>query len=311
MERLAAIDIGTNSTRLLIGELLLRGEMQPLATELRTTRLGKGVDSSQCLQPEAIERTIKALSEYRRLLDDYQVNKFRVVATSAVRDAVNRQLFIDKVNERTGLNVEVISGEEEAELSYLGVVKGLSDQLLDSNLVLDIGGGSTEFILGVKDKIKERFSIDVGAVRMTEKSSDIEQRSEMISSLITPVIKKIDDNLECLLGVGGTITTLAAIDQSLSSYDPKKVHGYALDISTIKEILLKLNTKSITERKAVIGLQPKRADIIVAGIQILLEIMKRMRKKKIIVSESDILEGIIYDYSKKKKTKVKESNKGI
>ncbi|SKA11015.1 exopolyphosphatase / guanosine-5'-triphosphate,3'-diphosphate pyrophosphatase [Selenihalanaerobacter shriftii] len=295
---MAAIDIGTNSTRLLIGRLLETGQIRPLVTELRTTRLGDGVDASRSLKGEAMNRVIKALKEYKELINQQKLDKVRVVATSAVRDSSNQREFIKKVKIETGLEVDVISGEEEAELSYLGVIKGLSNSLLDANLVIDIGGGSTEFIFGSKNEIKERRSIDVGAVRMTEKFEEVEQRRDLIVRELFSITERFQNKSKILLGVGGTITTLAAIDQNLAIYNRNKVHGYSLGFPTVKKIFLDLKAKTISERKKVTGLQPKRADIIVAGIQILLEIMERLGKKEVVVSESDILDGIIYEYYK-------------
>lgn len=299
MEPIAAIDIGTNSTRLLIGRLSSDNKIEPLVTELRTTRLGDGVDASNYLKRKAIDRTIDALQEYKRLIDEWKVTKIRVVATSALRGVSNQEEFIEKVKLKTDLEVEVISGVEEANLSYLGVIKGLSHLLADNNLVIDIGGGSTEFITGSANEVENRFSIDVGAVRMTEKTSQIKKRANLISNSLASKLKRIQNKeILTLFGVGGTITTLAAIDQELEPYSQDKVHGYSLDFSAIKRIFLDLNEKSIDERKKVIGLQPSRADIIVAGVQILLKIMEKLKVDNIIVSESDILDGIIYQYCK-------------
>ncbi|MBM7623872.1 Ppx/GppA phosphatase family protein [Sporohalobacter salinus] len=294
MSKMATIDIGTNSTRLLIAEIKNKQKIKPLVTELRTTRLGDGVDKYRYLNDEAIERTVEALKEYAELIANYQVDNVKAVATSAVRDVSNQQEFITKVRTDTGIKVEIIDGKQEANLSYLGVVKGLDCQLTDANLVLDIGGGSTELIFGTETKIKEKVSVDVGAVRMTEKSSDIKMRQELIAELLSPVLNELPIKSEMLLGVGGTITTLAAIDQQLSPYEPDKVHGYKLELPIIERILSNLRVKTINERKKVIGLQSERADIIVAGIQILLEVMNGLNMSDIIVSEADILEGLVY-----------------
>jgi exopolyphosphatase/guanosine-5'-triphosphate,3'-diphosphate pyrophosphatase len=297
MEEMAAIDIGTNSTRLLIAKFV-NDRTKPLVTELRTTRLGDGINAANTLKEEAIARTIKALQEYKDLIDDWEVKTVKAVATNAVRSISNQQQFIKRVKDQTGVEIEVISGEKEATLSYLGVVKALPEVLSELNLIIDIGGGSTELITGSRKQINNKFSIDVGAVRMTEESSQIKKREELIHELINPVINKLSNKTYTTLGVGGTITTLAAIDQQLSPYFSEKVHGYSLGISTIKRIFLDLNEKSINEKKKVVGLQASRADIIVAGIQILLEIMGSLEINEIIVSESDILNGIFYKYHK-------------
>lgn len=296
MSKVAAIDIGTNSTRLLIAEVESSQSIIPLVTELKTTRLGAGVDKNGYLQAEAIDRTVAALQEYAKLTADYQVEDVRAVATSAVRDVSNQQEFVTKVKIETGIEVNIIDGNKEADLSYLGAVKGLDCQLTASNLVLDIGGGSTEFIFGSRTEIREKVSIDVGAVRMTEKKTGLEPRQELIGELLNPVLEKLQGRVEMLLGVGGTITTLTAVDQQLSPYKPDKVHAYQLKLETIERILSDLSTKTISERKQVVGLQSERADIIVAGVQILLEVMDSLNISEITVSEADILDGLIYDY---------------
>ncbi|MCK8824901.1 Ppx/GppA phosphatase family protein [Fuchsiella alkaliacetigena] len=298
MNRAAAIDIGTNSTRLLIGELNKTGKITPLASELQITRLGAKVDQTGRLNQASIQRTIEALAKYKSLLEQYQVREVRVVATSAARDVSNQAEFINKVKERTGLKVEIITGTEEARLSYLGVIKSLSELLATDNLVLDIGGGSTEFIFGSSQRIEDKFSLNVGAVRMTEQSKVISEREKLIKKTLLPQIRKLTGKVKALFGVGGTITTLAAIERQLVTYDPQKVHGYLLKLTTIERIFSDLAAKTIEERKEVIGLQPKRADIIVAGVQILLLIMEVLELTEIIVSEADILEGIIYDCCK-------------
>lgn len=298
MSKVATIDIGTNSTRLLIAEVDNNQGIKPLVTELRTTRLGDGVDEYGCLKVEAIERTVKALKEYATLAVDYQVDDIKAVATSAVRDVSNQQEFITKVKTETGIGVKVIGGSQEASLSYLGAIKGLNCQLSAANLVLDIGGGSTEFIFGSQTEIKEKISVDVGAVRMTEKKSELKPRQELISELLSSVLDNLQGKPELLLGVGGTITTLAAVEQQLVPYNSNKVHGYQLELATIERILSDLSIKPISERKKVAGLQPERADIIVAGIQILLEVMTGLDMLDIIVSEADILDGLVYKHYK-------------
>ena len=295
MKRAAAIDIGTNSTRLLIGELDTAGKITPLASKLQITRLGAKVDQTGYLSQQAIQRTVEALAEYKSLLEKYQVTEVRVVATSAARDVNNQSDFINRVKERTGLKVEIITGAEEARLSYLGVIKSLPELLSTDNLVLDIGGGSTEFIFGSPQMIEDKFSLNVGAVRMTEQSEVISERKKLIMESLLPQLRKLKGKVKTLFGVGGTITTLAAIDQGLVTYDPQKVHGYLLKLTTIERILSDLAAKTTEERKEVVGLQPERADIIVAGVQILLLIMEVLGLTEIIVSEADILEGIIYN----------------
>ncbi|MGM0471486.1 MAG: Ppx/GppA phosphatase family protein [Bacillota bacterium] len=290
----AAIDIGTNSTRLLIAKLDQAGQLKPVVTRLKTTRLGDGVDSNSYLKSEAIVRTVEALKEYRQLIDNYRVQEIEVVATSAVRDVDNQDEFSSQVREEAGLEVDIISGQQEAKLSYRGAVKSLEQDLGKTNLVIDIGGGSTEFILGQEDNVIKSESVDVGAVRMIERKDDNSARRELIDSLLTTTISQLPNGIDRLIGVGGTITTLSAIDQQLEPYDPLAVQGSQLQLEKVQSIYTDLSQQSISQRKEVKGLQPARADIIISGVQILLSIMETLEINEIVVSDADILEGLIY-----------------
>jgi exopolyphosphatase/guanosine-5'-triphosphate,3'-diphosphate pyrophosphatase len=317
-EKLAAVDIGTNSTRLLIAE---RSEdaVRSLVTALRTTRIGEGISSEQRLQPEPVQRTIAALAEYRRLLRQHGVQRWRLVATSAVRDAVNRASFVGRVRDELGLEVEVISGEEEARLGYLGACSALPQA---AAAVIDIGGGSTEFswpepqaprIAGRGSGRQQAVSVNngsgegdrgrgarpaingcsvpMGAVRLTEKP--------LLLSELLAVYRQPCDRIKgaglTLVGVGGTITTLAAIDQALDPYDSSRIQGYALQRSRVERILFDLAAKDKQQRLTVPGLQPGRADIIVAGTTILWAVLGYLELEQITVSDADLLQGVILE----------------
>ncbi|MDA8235824.1 MAG: Ppx/GppA phosphatase family protein [Clostridia bacterium] len=289
---LGAIDIGTNSTRLLIAEVK-EGKIKPVFTQLRTTRMGEGLIHTGELAEPAMERTCLALKEYKAKMEELKVERFQVVATSAVRDAVNREPFITRVFSETGFKVDVISGEEEAALSYEGVAGAMA--ITDSYVVVDIGGGSTEFIWAAPTGKVEAYSMQVGAVRMTESQAGIEE----IRSLLEPALAKIrQGGITKLIGVGGTITTVAAIIQGLKVYDPDKVQGFVIDGDEVEALLGQLQAMTLAQRREVPGLQPQRADIICAGITILTQVLRGSDLNRITASEADILYGIIYGLSR-------------
>lgn len=287
---MAAVDIGTNSVRLLI----VKPSNRLLNTELRTLRmcrLGEGMTSGEGLQSQAVARTVRALQEFIALLETYGVHQVRTVATSAVREAPNAAFFVDQVRSQTGLEVDVISGKEEAYLSYLGACRALPE--MRRSVVIDIGGGSTEFAFPSGEKSSETLvshSISLGAVRLTEQPLLL---SEILTEL-KPALEPLQAvKPASLIGVGGTITTLASVDQALPVYDPERVHGYRLSRAAVERILFFLAAQTNDKRKQVAGLQPERADIIVAGTTILWTILGYLESEQIIVSEADILDGII------------------
>lgn len=293
----AAIDIGTNSARLLIADVC-GNKIERIEKITTITRLGKGVDKNRRLSSEAIEKNIEVLKNYRSIAYSYGIRSIKAIATSAVRDALNRDEFINAVKERAAIDVEVISGGREAELGFRGassVVEG------KPCTVIDIGGGSTEFIYGAHGDIEISKSIDVGAVRITEKffgegtmdNRAISAAAGYIWSMAEEIIKNIKHkgNFETV-GIGGTITSLAAIDMGLTVYDANRVHGYKLGKAEVDSIFSRLSSISLEDRKCIPGLQAERADIIPAGALILKVIMEGLGVQYIIVSEHDNLEGL-------------------
>ncbi len=289
MNLYAAIDIGTNSCRLLIGEKNSK-KVIPRQMVLRTTRLGENLISTGKISKDAMVRTANALKEFKKYINKHKKVKVGVVATSAAREAKNSKEFIEYIRDNTDFNVNIITGKEEAYLSYCGAVNSVSYK--DTPVVLDIGGGSTELIYSNENEL-EASSSRVGAVVCTENSSTPTEIQEKLSKSLN-TINKIKDNYE-IIGVGGTITTLAAIHQELKVYDPRKIQDYILKREDIDELFFKLCGLTLAERKKLPGLQPQRADIIVAGTLILWVIMTYLDVEKIIVSEADILHGIILD----------------
>lgn len=284
--RIGAIDIGTNSTRLLIADYSHQG-IQEIYRELHTTRIGEGMKQSQGIKPQGLERTIACLQAYQKKCALYQVENIVAVATSAVRDAANRQQVLEEIKEKTGLDVQVLSGKEEAQLSYLGAIGGEVVEGIPK-VVVDIGGGSTELIYPTPQGIEFK-SANLGAVRLKE-NRDLESKVQAIlKELLTP---QFPTNFN-LIGVGGTITTLAAIKLELETYDTQQVDGFNLTCEEIVQIYNQLVSMSLADRKKLKGLQPARADIITYGTLILKEFLSMLKKAEITVSDKDILQGII------------------
>ena len=299
--KIAAIDIGTNSIRLLISEFN-NSIFHTLEREMETDRIGKNLKISGEISEASAWAAANTLNKYRTMMENCGVARYRAVGTNAVRKATNKQWFISYIKEKTGVAVEPITGKEEARLSFYGATK-----LLDNTkrlLVIDIGGGSTELMLGSDGpEISMVKSLDVGCVSLSEEfiKGDMPDRLglEKMQSYIYDHIYRTADLIGrrddiAILGVAGTVTTLAAIDLKLQEYDSTKIHHHKLTVGKIKTIYNRLLSLSLNERKMIIGLDPARADIIIGGAAILLEILRQLGKKSIIVSEQDILDGIIY-----------------
>ncbi|HAG11931.1 MAG TPA: phosphatase [Desulfotomaculum sp.] len=286
--RVAVIDIGTNSTRLLIAEVSSLKEVKPLHTDLVTARLGKGIGTA-ILIPPAISNTVAVIEDYLKRIPDWQVEKVVIAATSAVRNAVNREDFLSAVFERTGFEVKVLPGPEEALLSYQGALSGLRMSIDSPNtVVMDLGGGSTEFTWKERNGLRCR-SVEVGAVRVTEGSFT---DAEILSLLVSPLEEIRNISPVELIGVGGTVTTIAAISLSLRVYNPSLVHGFDLSAGQVEKTLSLLSSLSLEERRYLPGLQPERADIIIAGVRIVKQILLYLDLLRLKVSEADLLYGI-------------------
>lgn len=292
--RYSVIDIGTNSIRHLICDIE-SDEIRQIKKDVRITRLGDSVSKSGKLTNDAIARSIDVITGYLNDANEYKVQNMYAFATSAVRDAKNSSYFIDELS-KIGLNVDIVDGETESLYGYLGAAYGIKK---NDVLVLDIGGGSTEFSY-YKDGLVKR-SFDIGALRLTEKfiKSDPITMDEYnnirlyIIDMLTPFIGNNEDIPKDIVGIGGTITTLAAMSQDLRIYSREMVHGYLLKKSEIKRLLDLMMSLSLDERKLLNGLQPERADIIVAGTIIVYTILELLNNTSITVSEWDNLEGAI------------------
>lgn len=297
--KIGAIDIGTNSMRLLTTDLI-DNKLTNRKKYVNTTRIGQGVDENGFITEEAMERNINALKEYHDKCLDYGCEKIYCMGTSALRDSKNRSEFIKRSKDEAGIDVNVVDGEIEAKLGFSGVTNGIDKE--GDILVIDIGGGSTEFIFGNKEGIERNVSINIGALRLTEKylsegysDSAFSDMRKFINEQIKDIVSYLNEKeIECVCGIGGTITSLSAVNQNLEVYSMEKVHGSVITREEVQKMMDKFVSCSDEERKHINGLQPKRADIIAAGTEILICIMDNLSKKDVVVSEYDNLEGIAY-----------------
>lgn len=302
--RIAVADLGTNSTRLLIADVSADGRLTEVERRMTVTRLGEGVDASGRLAPQAMERVYAALEHYRELANTANAERAIAVATSAVRDAENGDELAAHVRDRLGFDIRTISGDEEARLTFLGATAGRPDGDRET-LVIDIGGGSTEFVVGHPGQAPTfHVSTKLGSVRQTERhlASDPpehEQMEALADEASTIVREGVPDQVRAKvtrgIAVAGTPTSLAAIEQKLDPYDPERVDGFVLELAAAERMLAMLALQPTEERRKVTGLHPERAPTIVAGVAILVETMRLFGLEQIEVSESDILDGTALD----------------
>jgi exopolyphosphatase / guanosine-5'-triphosphate,3'-diphosphate pyrophosphatase len=300
-QRLAGIDIGTLTCRLLIADLSPTGPMKELCSERRILRLGEGVDQSKRLKPEAMDRVAQCLQDWRRVIDGYDVHARTTVATSAVRDAENRQQFVDRIKSETGLDVEILTGEEEAKRTMLGIRSGLPQGITDL-LALDIGGGSTEFILAQQGQPPVVRSIDIGVVRLSERSlhhdpptrEETEQARVWIRRETIEALAAMPRSAGCtFVGTAGTITSLAAMAQQLPAYEPARIHNYRLALETIADLEQQLLSRSKAARIGMPGLEKNREDVIASGAIILRTVMDILEERECLVSDLGLREGVL------------------
>lgn len=302
--RAAAVDIGTNSTRLLVGEVTARaGDLATIDRRMTITRLGQGVDASHRLSPEAIDRTLATLRAYRAAIDDIGgVERVRATATSAARDAENRDDFFGPAAEIMGVAPELLSGEEEARLSFLGATTGLAPIAPAPYLVVDIGGGSTEFVVGT-DRVEGLISVDVGCVRITEawlhgdppRPEELSQAVHVVREHLADVTREVPEvkAARTLVGVAGTVSTVAAVELGLAEYDRDRIHHFRLTRAAAEDVFRTLATEPFETRRHNPGLEPGRVDVIVGGAIVLVTVLRTLGFDEVLVSESDILDGLV------------------
>ena len=302
-KRIGVIDLGTNSTRLLVADVV-DGRVEQLERRTEVTRLGQGVDSSGRLSPAAMKRVFDAIESFQPAIARHGAKRTVAVATSAVRDARNGEEFRAELAERFGVEARTISGDEEARLSFLGATSARPPGG-DPLLMLDIGGGSTEFVVGVPGSAPDfHVSTRAGSVRQTERHlQDDPPTEEQLSAVAGEVAAIIEAEVPVAvrrsaaagIAVAGTATSMASVDQELDPYDPDAVDGYRLDRFAVEEILAHLAEIPLEERREVVGLNPARAPTIVAGAIILREAMRAFDFDWMETSESDILDGVALD----------------
>jgi exopolyphosphatase/guanosine-5'-triphosphate,3'-diphosphate pyrophosphatase len=299
MTRVAVVDIGTNSTRLLVADVSPAGEVAELVRRSTVTRLGEGVDASGSLSDGAIERVCSTLEEYRGEIDSHDCVANLAVLTSAVRDAANGPEFAERIRREFSLDARVLAGEEEAQLTFLGAMHDRSSSS-EPTVVIDIGGGSTEFIVGHDSVAGFHVSLPAGVVRMSERhiSSDPPapaQLQELARDVRRVFLEGLPPEQRAPvthgIAVAGTATSAASIAQELDPYDPARVQGYSLELATVELLLARLADMDEARRRSVVGLHPDRAPTIVAGMILLAEALRAFELDCVEVSEHDILFG--------------------
>lgn len=301
MTTVAALDCGTNALRLLIMRAGEAGQPVEITRIMRTVRLGEGVDATGELSDGALERTFSALDDYSALMKQHGVERVRMVATSASRDAKNRDVFVEGVRRRIGISPDVITGDEEARLSFVGAVGALMPQSRrPPYLVVDIGGGSTEFVRGNENPMAW-MSVDVGCVRMTERhlagdpptAAEIKSAERDITEAVAVADERVDfSQSRTLVGLAGSVTTVAAFCLDLAEYDEDVLHGSVIsaeDVNRATEAYLGMTRQ---QRAALPYMHPGRVDVIAGGAMVLREIMRQGGFREVVVSEHDLLDGI-------------------
>jgi exopolyphosphatase / guanosine-5'-triphosphate,3'-diphosphate pyrophosphatase len=307
--RFAAIDIGTNTILMTVADFCEDGAFRVVTDRAEIARLGDGVDRTHSLSAAGIERALEVLRDYLRECHSFGVTEIAAVGTSALRDALNAKTFIDRFKREFNLELKVLSGAEEAAYAYLSVQRGLC---LDAEelLVVDVGGGSTEFIWAKAGKLNGWASLDLGSVRLTERylhSDPVrpEERAGMVRAIDGPLKKLLDgwgENISfpALVGIAGTFTTLAAVEKGLRHYSHSEVHGSRLSLAEVERQAALYQSKTVAERKRIAGLEPKRADVILAGTVLIERIMRLFHVDEAIVSDQGIRYGLLYERIAKK-----------
>jgi exopolyphosphatase / guanosine-5'-triphosphate,3'-diphosphate pyrophosphatase len=291
--RVAAVDLGTNSTRLLVADV--DGErLDEVVRELTITRLGEGVDERRRLLPVPIARVRNCLATYRRELEKQGATRTLAIATSAVRDAENGDAFLGEIEWSYGFTTRLLDGDEEAALMYRGVTAGRAP--LEDTLIVDIGGGSTELVLGANGGPRASTSLEVGCVRLTERFIHSDPPSDAELEAAAGHVRSLLPRYEArdAIGVAGTVTTLAALDLGLAEYDPARTHGHRISRDAVDSQLARLASMSLAERLEVPGLEPGRAPVIVAGLVVLREALDAYGLGEVEASERDILHGAVF-----------------
>jgi exopolyphosphatase/guanosine-5'-triphosphate,3'-diphosphate pyrophosphatase len=303
MTRVAAIDCGTNSIRLLVADIdVAAGTLRDVDRQMEIVRLGQGVDKTGRFAPDALERTIEACRRYGEAVRETGAERVRFVATSASRDVSNRDEFAVGVRRALGVEPEVVTGDEEATLSFAGATRELAGQVVEPVLVVDIGGGSTEFVLGTRT-VQAARSVDIGCVRMTERhlrsdpptASEVSAARADVRAAISLAAQTVPlEAARTMVGLAGSVTTVAAMALDLPSYLPERIHHARVTADDVRRVARELLTMDHEARAALPFLHPGRVDVIGAGALVLAEILDRVPVEEVTVSEHDILDGIAW-----------------
>lgn len=301
MARLAALDVGTNSTRLLVADVEDGAIVATHTRENVITRLGKGVDRTGRFDPAALARTLEVLAGYAETCRRLGAGRRRLVATSATRDAADRQVFLDGVRDLLGVEAEVLTGRAEAAAAYRGATSGLDDR---RTLVVDIGGGSTELILGDGATARAMISLDIGCVRLFERhlhhdpptAAEVAALRADVAGHLARVAEVLDPAAATrVVGVAGTVTTVTAIALGMDTYDPHRIHHQTVDAAEITAVAGKLAAMTVAERAAMRVMAKGREDVIAAGVLLLDELVQHFRLREVVASETDILDGVLLE----------------
>ncbi len=316
MSLFAAIDVGSNTIRLLIGDVRDH-RIEEVLYERKITRLAEGIDQDRILRDERIEASLSVLREFSSLIQRQGVKTVRAIATSALREASNADIFIRRVLADTGIPIEVISGEKEAEFTLKGILSAFPDSSLitcHSSLIIDIGGGSTEWILCEGKNPVDMGSIPIGVIKLHENFIKTDPVSEAdISALSREILSSLEilkertkhhmDKKTCFIGTAGTFTTLASLDLQLETYSREKIHLHRIPFSRLCDMRRRLLAFPLRERKNVVGLEPERADLIIPGIQFTINIMESFTFDELTVSDNGLLEGVLLETQKERDEK--------
>lgn len=305
--RLAGVDIGTLTCRLVIADLSPAGRLKEVRSDRQILRLGEGVDQTKQLNGAAIDRVLRCLREWRDIIDASSVDAVAAVATSAVRDAMNREEFLGRVKRETGFEIEILTGDEEARRTLLGIRSGLPVGVTDL-LALDIGGGSTEFVLDRPEQSPVVRSIDIGVVRLCERllhhdpptDDEVRQACEWIARDTKAAVADMGHyQTATFIGTAGTITSLAAMAKKLPSYEPARIHNYKLTLATVQELEQVLLSRKKADRIGLPGLEKNREEVIAAGAIIIRTVMETLGMSSVLVSDIGLREGVLIELARR------------
>jgi len=306
MSKKAIIDVGSNSIKFFLGDLAADGTLQTVIDENDIARLGEGLRETGVISPEAMQRNNEAIARFAEKARANGAGEIVCVGTMALRNAKNTADFIKLVKETSNVDLNVIPGEEEARLSYLAVLSGLT--LQDGKLaIFDTGGGSTEFIFGEGKSVNKRFSVDLGAIRITEKhfKADPVSKADVEAAIaeIDGIFKEngVEGKVAQLVGMGGTVTSMGAVKHKMVKYDPDVIQGSTMTLADVEEQIEAYSSRTIEARKEITGLQPKRADVILAGACILKVIINRLGVNALTISDRGLRHGMAFDMLQKNK----------